>query len=271
VSGAPVARILEIADSLFPFERAEPWDNCGLQIGEMDRLVTSVAFSLDPTPQTVAFAEGHSCQLLVVHHPLIMEPLKSVSSQTLAGRTLLAAARAHVDILALHTNFDAAPDGLNDWIAARLGLDGVFVPVPAACARMGKLPEAMAVSALTEKVARDLETARPRVVCDGDRPVKNVFCASGSGMGYLAVALGYRADVMITGDVRYHAALEAREMNMPVIDAGHFGLEQHAGTILANAFRNEFAKLKLDIACLACDIETDPYRDTSGSQGGLYR
>lgn len=271
MTGASLAQIMEVADHLYPFEQAESWDNCGIQIGDRARIVTAIAFSLDATPQTIAFAADHRCELLITHHPVLIEPVRSVCYETLAGRTLMAAARSRVDIASLHTNFDAAQGGLNDWIAARLGLEDVFVPAPASCARMGNLAEALTVSTLARRVAADLGTNPPRIVGSRDVPVRSVFCASGSGMGYLDTALRYAADVMVTGDARYHSAREALELGMPVIDAGHFGLERHAGTVMADRFREEFMKMKIDIACLPCQAEADPYVETFGNQGGPIR
>jgi dinuclear metal center YbgI/SA1388 family protein len=259
VGGLRLSQIVEIADRLFPFEVAEPWDNCGIQIGDPERVVSSIAFSLDPTPQTVRFAAELSCELLITHHPVIVEPLRAISAQELVGRTLVEAARSRVDILALHTNFDAADGGLNDNLASALGLKEVFTPWPARCARMGKLPAAMWLFALAEKIAHDLEITSLRVVAQADHMVEQVFCASGSGMAYFSAALHRGADVIVTGDVRYHAAREAIEMGLPVIDAGHFGLEKVAVGLLMSCFQQEFARMGLEIPCHPCDLETEPF------------
>jgi dinuclear metal center YbgI/SA1388 family protein len=259
LGGTPLFRIVEIADRLFPFEEAESWDNCGLQIGDPARLIRSVAFSLDPTPQTVRFASSHSCDLLVTHHPLFIEPIQRISTESLTGRTILEAARLGVDILSLHTNLDAAPGGLNDHLAARLGLLEVSVPYPARCARIGNLPTSLRVSALGRKVAADFEIEHVRVIADEDRDVKRIFCASGSGMDYLDEARRHEADLILTGDVRYHAARQAIEMGIPVIDAGHYGLEKTAVGLLGASFRNEFRIMGLAIDCIECDLEREPF------------
>ena len=75
-----------------------------------------------------------------------------------------------------------------------------------------------------------------RVISEKDGDVRTLFLAAGSGMSYLEEALRQHADVMVTGDVRYHAAREALEMGMPVIDAGHYGLEKGAVELLSTAF-----------------------------------
>ncbi|MFC1834195.1 Nif3-like dinuclear metal center hexameric protein [Thermodesulfobacteriota bacterium] len=260
MKGLSLSHVVEIADQLFPFEEAEEWDNCGIQIGDIDKPIASVAFSLDPTPQTVRFAADNSCDLLVTHHPLLLEPLKTVRSDHFTGRTILNAASAGVAILSMHTNLDAAPGGLNDYLAAALGLSETQVPLPARSARLGRLSEPATVHQLAAKIASDMSIDSVRVITHDDSEVSRVFVAAGSGMGYLHEARRHRAHVMVTGDVRYHAAREAMELEMPLIDAGHFGLEKCAVSLLRRAFSQEFAKLSYDIDCFECNTEQDPFQ-----------
>jgi putative NIF3 family GTP cyclohydrolase 1 type 2 len=98
-----------------------------------------------------------------------------------------------------------------------------------------------------------------RIVAESDCPVQLVLCATGSGMGYLKEALEYRADVLITGDVKYHAAREALELGMPVIDAGHFGLEKMAISLMMESFQGHFTSIGLEVNCLPCDLEKEPF------------
>ena len=264
LTGALLTRIVDISDRLFPFEGSEPWDNCGIQIGDPNRHITSVAVSLDPTLQTIRFASDHHCELLVTHHPVLLHPMRNITADNFAGRILMKAAKSDVNIIALHTNLDAAEGGLNEHLAARLGLERVIVPLPARCARLGELPGPLSVSALARKVAQDLSIPRLRIISDTDREIRKVFCASGSGMGYLQEALRYRADAIVTGDVRYHAAREAMEMGIAVIDAGHYGLEKEAVPILVDSLSGAFARDGLEIACIACDLERDPFEEHFG-------
>lgn len=254
-----LSRIMDIADRLFPLSLAEPWDNCGIQVGDPQRHIARMAFSLDPCMASVRFASEHSCNLLVTHHPLFKEPVRNIVETGLMERTLVAAIRNGVDIISLHTNLDAAPGGLNDYLAAVIGLEDVSVPQKTSCARIGTLCEPVAVSRLAALVAQALELPTVRVVAESDVQVRRVFCASGSGMGYFKEARGMSIDVMVTGDVRYHAALEAAELGVPVIDAGHFGTERFAPRIMADAFRREFKLAGMDIPCLVCESQKDPF------------
>lgn len=258
MAGTSLSRILEIADKLFPFTAAESWDNCGIQIGDPAREVHAIALSVDPTPDTVAFAAANACELLICHHPLLLEPIRNITPENLPGRTLLAAARSRVDILSLHTNLDSASGGLNDHLAAQLHLEDVVTPWPAGCARLGKLTSAVSLFHLADTIARDLNIEGVRAIATENRSVQSVFCATGSGMGYLNEALTYSADVMVTGDVKYHAAREALARGLALIDAGHFGLERAAVHIMAQALEKEFVGLGIEMALFSCDTENEP-------------
>jgi putative NIF3 family GTP cyclohydrolase 1 type 2 len=115
------------------------------------------------------------------------------------------------------------------------------------------------VTDLAGLVARNLLISHLRVVAHGNGFVERVFLASGSGMSHLPEAVRHGADVMITGDVRYHAAKEAMELGIPVIDAGHYGLEKFAAELLKGAFQAQFRNLGLSVDCVACDVEEEPF------------
>lgn len=264
-----LAEIVEIADRLFPFSECENWDNCGIQIGDPSETIDGVAFSLDPLPETLAFAVENACGLLITHHPAILEPIRRITPESLVGRTLLHAARSNIGILSLHTNLDCAEGGLNHWLAGVLGLEKVRIPVPARAARLGVLPDSFRISQVADLLAEKLHVRSLRIIAREDRLVKTIFCVSGSGMGYLKDALAWKADLMITGDVRYHAAREALELGLPVIDAGHFGLEKDAVSIMCSAFDREFTQMGLAVRCVACPIETDPFQ-TYTTPGGFH-
>ncbi|MFX8681125.1 Nif3-like dinuclear metal center hexameric protein, partial [Acinetobacter baumannii] len=71
------------------------------------------------------YAHEAGSQLLLTHHPLIFEPLSSVTTQDHVGKTVLFLARHGIAHIAAHTNWDSAPGGINDELAKILGLNGI--------------------------------------------------------------------------------------------------------------------------------------------------
>ncbi len=250
IKGPILLDIVEIADKLFPFELAEKWDNCGIQIGDPQQPIHSVTFSLDATIEAIKFSIENKCQGLITHHPLLFDPIKSITTATITGRSLLTAAASRLSILSLHTNLDAAPDGLNDKIAGLLGLKDVIVPEGATCARLGALSKWTHIRDLALKVLEVFDLELVNIAAEDDRLVKKVFVVSGSGASFLSIAAAAGADILITGDVKYHAAIDAAAYNLPIIDATHFGLEKICVPLLVEAFEKVFVEKGLQIKCV---------------------
>ena len=120
---AKVSDILGIINKLAPPFLAESWDNVGLQTGDPTTDVTAVMVALDPGKAVIEEAVAAGCTLLVTHHPLIFKPLKSISAATPLGKSLHSAIRNNLSVISMHTNYDCATGGLNDVLAARLGLE----------------------------------------------------------------------------------------------------------------------------------------------------
>jgi dinuclear metal center YbgI/SA1388 family protein len=111
-----------LINHLYPQSLAEDWDNVGLQLGDSAAVVERVLVCLDVEERVIARAEELGAQLVISHHPLIYRPLKKISPVDEASRSIFRALRQGIAVISAHTNLDRASNGLNDWLAARLGL-----------------------------------------------------------------------------------------------------------------------------------------------------
>ena len=330
-----LADIVGIITKFAPMVLAETWDNPGLQVGDPTADVTRIMVALDPAPQVIDSALAASCQLLVTHHPLIFKPLKSISTATPQGSLLHKAISGGLSVFSLHTNYDSAAGGLNDLLAAKVGLaecvplkvtsigelvklvlfvpdgyldrlrsamspfsanmgnyrdcsfaaDGIgtFTPLEGAApftgtignltavheqrlevliprerlsravkallaahpyeepafdlypllnegekqglGRIGRLPEPMLLGDYVTQLKEKLATATLRYVGDPALTVSKVAVCSGSGASLLRDAVRAGADLLVTGDVKYHDARDAEDLGIALIDAGHFPTE----------------------------------------------
>lgn len=121
---ARLHEILGLLNSLFPPSLAEDWDNVGLQVGDGDAEVDKALICLDAAESALALAEEVGAQLVISHHPLIYRPLRRLAPTDETGRVLFRAIRNGIAVVSLHTNLDRGGNGLNDWLAERLGLTG---------------------------------------------------------------------------------------------------------------------------------------------------
>lgn len=117
-----VADVLAAVESIAPARWAFPNDKVGLQIGDPAAPVTRAAFSLDSSLAAARYAAENRCQLLVAHHPLLYHPLENLRPGNHDQNTALELIKNSTAFIAAHTNWDAAPGGINDTLADRLNL-----------------------------------------------------------------------------------------------------------------------------------------------------
>ncbi|HPW69215.1 MAG: GTP cyclohydrolase 1 type 2 [Deltaproteobacteria bacterium ADurb.BinA179] len=210
--------LLTVLESIAPFDTAEPWDNTGLMVGHTLREVRSVLVALDPSTEVIQEAEKLGADLIITHHPLIFTPLKRLDLQESIPRRVARLIQASMALVSMHTNLDAARGGVADELADRLCLKEVQ---RLKVLRIGKVEQPCDLRAWVARLP--FETVR---IVDGGRPVENVCACPGSGMDYLGEAIGRGCDTLVTGDVRYHAGLDAKEAGVNVVDLGHFATEE---------------------------------------------
>lgn len=124
--------------------------------------------------------------------------------------------------------------------------------------RVGNLKKPMKIDDFSESVRANLNAPYVRVVRANNREmIKKVGLCSGSGAEFIDRANISGCDVYVTGDVRYHEAQRARELNINVIDAGHFATEYPIVPVLANRLRDELKNYKGSVEIIVDESAKD--------------
>jgi dinuclear metal center YbgI/SA1388 family protein len=250
-----------------PPSLAEDWDNIGLQVGSLKPKVNGILVSLDVTEAVLWEASSHDCNLLITHHPLILRPIPNLDDSTMVQRCAQLAVQMEVNILSFHTNLDSTQEGLNDLLATQLKLKNLKPLFPtrdphqpkAGLGRIGKLPKTT-VKKFLPQISKLLQLKKFRFVGDPDHPIQRVAVLTGSGGGYFREAKNAGADLFITGDVKYHQALEALEEGIPVVDIGHFAGEFGMVSLVAQKLRQWAKKRKFSFSILETVEQADPFQ-----------
>ena len=290
-----VRDVISALEQIAPTRYAFEFDKVGLQVGDPQQSLTRAAVSLDRSLGAVQFCRDNGCQLLVSHHPLIFTPLASVTAGTHVGRAVLELAQNQISFIAAHTNWDSAIGGVNDALAALLGITNVTWFGTAAVVQMSRVavdaastPSLKALAEelnfeiscsadsavavirddLASRVARSLsklgvcaeisplranpeqpagrigELASPvdfasfvRMVSERlntrteawgahDNRIRSVAVVGGAADSEWMNARRAGADVLVTGEVKQHVAVEASESGMCIVAAGHYATEQ---------------------------------------------
>jgi dinuclear metal center YbgI/SA1388 family protein len=117
-----VGDAIAVLERRYPPEAAEDWDSVGLSVGHREAPVRRVLFAIDPLPAVIDEAIAWGADLLVTHHPLLLRPVHGVATDTWKGKVIHDLIRAECALFAAHTNADVAGAGVNDALAAALGM-----------------------------------------------------------------------------------------------------------------------------------------------------
>ena len=249
---ATVAQVMALVNGMAPFELAEEWDNVGLLAGKPDSPVERVLCALDLRLDVVEEARRRGCQLIVTHHPILFRGRKNLRETDAEGRLLCALVRSGIAMIAAHTNFDNASPGVNDALAAALGLEDVEA-----------LENGMRVGMIKQTdfgmFCKNAGTAlRGPVRCYGDetRRIRRVAVLGGAGEDYAKQAIEAGADVYLTGEMAYHKGLDAADNGLCVVEAGHAATEYPAISLLCRGLQNAADAVQYDICVLksVCEV-----------------
>ena len=208
-------KIYKILDELSPFELQAPWDNSGLQVGEMNDEVKQVYLSLDVDSPLLDEVEENS--LVVVHHPLIFKGLKSLDSSIYPSKLIKKMIKKDISLVAMHTNFDITH--LNKYVASSvLGYKNIVCEGHICYFNVDCSFDELA---LHVKNSLGLEILRS---VGEKKQIKRCAITTGSGGDLIGEV---DADCFLSGDFKYHQALEAKENNLNLLDIGHYESESH--------------------------------------------
>ncbi len=246
-SSLTVGELYAALDARIPRSLSCSWDNDGLSCcPDPMTPVTGILVAMDATEAAVALAAETGCNVILTHHPLLFKGLKSVAGADTGSRKVIAMIRAGISSMAFHTRLDALEGGVNDLLAARLGLVDITPfgdddnPAKMPIGRIGTLPEAVSLEDFVETVKTALAVpaalggtyvehmtpAVPVITYAGSgKTVRRVAVLGGSGQDDVDAAVAAGADTYVTGDLRYHQLCDAPYNGMNLLAAGHFFTE----------------------------------------------
>lgn len=230
-----IADVIRRIESYAPTSLAESYDNVGLLFGDDMCEITSALLTLDVDIDVAHEAAEYGANLIVSHHPLIFNPIKTITADSAVGRCLLFLAENKISVYSAHTNLDSAEGGLCDLMAAMIGIENTSPVLPGTggegLGRVGLLPDDMTMGELCDKIIDVYKLRHIRFVGEESDIVRRAALCSGSGMSLTEDVLKADADVYITGDIKYGAAREAAAMGLNLIEVSHYDSEIFAPLI----------------------------------------
>ncbi len=196
-------KIAEAIENYAPLELAESWDCCGWSVDSETRDIKKVMLALTVTDDVVEHAKKCGCEMIISHHPLFYVPLEW----------------KNINIYSAHTNMDKTSGGTTDKLIETLGFESNFA-----------IGEFVKVCNFDNGILLEDLIGRLKKISPNLRYVNNkkeskfykvAFCA-GSGSEFIRDSYNSGADAFVTGDLKFHTALESP---IAIFDVGHFESE----------------------------------------------
>ena len=229
-----ISQIYSFLNDLSPFELQEKWDNSGLLIGNMDDDFENVYIALDIDLELVEEMEENS--LIITHHPLIFSGLKKINFDDYSTKLLRAIIKKDIKLISMHTNIDKTH--LNRYVMEKvLGFEIINEAEFVLEARVEK-----SFDEFLEIIKDKLDLEQTKVIKTKNY-IKTFALTTGSGMSLLPYI---KADCFLTGDVKYHDAMDAKLRGISIIDIGHYESEVHFSALMMGLVEEYLKKNKIN-------------------------
>ncbi len=211
-------------DARFPQSLKCEWDNDGIMCADnLDDAVKKVLISLDVTVEAVDYAIKNGFDTIISHHPLVFKGQKSLTPLDFTQKKLLSLIKNGIRVMSFHTRLDAGDGGVNDALAELLGFKAIEKDLNEPIGRICTLDSEMSIEDFAHMAKEKLSA--PIISYVGERGVKRVYLVGGDGKDMIQNAIDAGADTLLTGNASYNSMLDAQEMGLNVIEAGHFYTE----------------------------------------------
>lgn len=243
-----LSNIVAFAQQIAPFETAAEWDNVGLLVGSPEWEADRVLLALDITPDVVEEACEKGAKLIISHHPVIFSPLHTLCPD----HAVYLLAKYDIAALCLHTNLDRAEQGVNTALGAALELKNTTL-YPDDYLLVGEPQEPCSAEQFAAFIKEKLHAPSVRFT---EGMVTRVAVSSGGGGEGVELAATYGFDAFVTGEMKHHQYLYAKERRISAFDAGHFSTED----VVIAPLKDRFAAAFPTVEFLISEANPCPYR-----------
>ena len=261
--------ILKKIENKYPLELQYSWDNSGLNIGDEKQDVKNILLTLEITEKTVDEAIEKNIDLIISHHPFVFSKINKINKNDIKGKLIYKLISNSISVYCMHTNYDLAFDGLNDYFMNLIGAKTEnILEIEGSLGfyqngrdyglgRVGILEEEISVEEFILQLKNKLNIKHLKYIGDEHKKIRKIAVVTGAGAEFFEKAKAIKADIFITGDMKYHQAMDALEMGVSVIDCGHYGSEY----IFADSIKDFLENILEEVTLYKSENIINPFKE----------
>ncbi len=261
-------QLAEIIELRYPKSLAVEWDVVGFVTNNSDIEVSNILLTIDVTEEVIAEAITKSIDLIISHHPLILDPNEISDIQTKRIQLRQKMEENNIALYVAHTNADIAQGGVNDSLAKVLGLQNIEAFGVENMARKGNLTTQVTLREFVNFLKDKLPQVKGSIQVSGklDSKVSKVGLCGGSGSSLLEEVRKEDVDVFVTADLKHHAVSDNENMNGPaLVSVSHWASEWVWLPELEQQIKTDLSQKHFNSRIFISEISTDPWNFSLGS------
>lgn len=214
--------IMNHLESYFPLHLQMDFDKCGLQIGDKNQEISQIFVALNADNDTLQQCIDHHCQMLITHHPFLLEKIDTIDFHQHQGAFIQKAIANHIVVYSLHTCLDRGQNGIsmNDWLIEKLNVSDIECYDELQIGKKGLLKQPMTGAQFVRYVKEVFDLPMVKYSHLDDKKIASVAICGGSAADDLEIVKD-QVDCYITGDTKYRHAKYAIDHDCLLIDVGH--------------------------------------------------
>lgn len=203
------------------------WDNDGLSVlPHPDHESKKILFALDLRDAVIKYAKENGFDTVITHHPLIFSPLKELNGASVTSRKALHLIAANVAAMSFHTRFDALDGGTNDVLCKKLDLEPTGRFGEKDIGRLCVIPPSD-FEEFASFVKKELQSSHfyTEISPLQSGKISKIAVCTGAAGDMVEDARKAGADALLCGEMKYHEMIDASDLGLSVICAGHYETE----------------------------------------------
>ena len=261
-------QLAEIIELRYPKSLAVEWDVIGFATNNSNITVNKILLTIDVTEEVVAEAITKSIDLIISHHPLILDPNEISDIQTKRIQLRQKMEENNIALYVAHTNADIAQGGVNDSLAKVLCLQNIEAFGVEKMARKGNLTTQITLREFVNLLSDKLPQVKGSIQVTGklDSKVSKVGLCGGSGSSLLEEVRKEDVDVFVTADLKHNAVSDNENMNGPaLVSVSHWASEWVWLPELEQQLKTDLSQKHFNSRIFISEISTDPWNFSLGS------
>lgn len=250
--------IANIIEEMAPLSLMEEWDNSGFQL-DLKSEINRILVAMEINDDVINEAESLGAQMIVAHHPMFFIENNEVVGNSYYVNYIERLKKSGISVYSSHTAFDLANGGNNDYLAEAFRLSEIkkLDGDDLGYLRMGEVKET-SIKDFAEEISRTLKVDKKYFRYSGNlnANIKKIALLTGAGADpeWMDIVKENGCDLYVTGDLKHHSAMHAKEIGLNVLDITHWGSEKIFTDNMA-----KYLRTKLDIEVIESKIDLNPF------------